>query len=620
MIYYQKKDSKRRRSRLAALTLALLSIPLSAASAEFYLASNFGGNWRFDEAMVQDETTGNWNYTVEVTNNDDFYFAFFDCQMKGEWDSHLSNRYGADSDNLEPESGKVYDLKKAVKNCFKISKDKTGTYTISISENGGYVTFTKVDDVVDPDPDPTPDPDPDPTPDPDPDPIPTPTPGDYYTYYFDNSKSNWGAVYAYAWNSSNGDEKYLGDWPGTKLSLNENYLYEATIKKEKVGSSTVMIIFNNGSSGENNQTGDFSAIDGYVYTSSTKEEDMPIPEPDIQIPSGDDAGKVDYYEQQGQDIVFYCENATITLTPYVDNVVKVFTFPKNADYKNENREERKSITVAREPEADYTVRKIGSNYEVEVSGTLAVIVNGETGRLSFQDYTTEDTKDYTSEATSLRNKEGNSVVVFESAGTPAALYGGGYNGWQESVRGRSMVMNNTQEWGWNEKTSGSRCINIPFVVSTDGYGILFDDHYRGSEIISGNNRIMYSSGAQNPISYYFIGGGSLDEVVANYTNLTGRQDLPPYWALGYITSRYGYHSFTEGRDVIDAIRGAKIPLDGIVYDLYWQGQERELGRLTWDTANFPNPAETLARWKDMGIHTTLITEPFFTVYSNGNYD
>ena len=296
-------------------------------------------------------------------------------------------------------------------------------------------------------------------------------------------------------------------------------------------------------------------------------------------------------------------------------MVKVFTLVNDA----QNTEERKSITVVREPEADYTVRQIGSDYEVVVNGTLAVIVNGETGRLSFQDYSSKDTKDYTSEATSLINNHNNRSVTFESTGTPAALYGGGYNGWQESVLGRSMVMNNTQLWGWTEDSDGSRCINIPFVVSTDGYGILFDDHYRNSVIESSDNRISYKSGANDPISYYFVGGGSLDEVVANYTNLTGRQDLPPYWALGYITSRYGYRSTTEGDGVINDIRKAGIPLDGIVFDLYWQGKEENLGTLNWSSDGFSNAIDKVAEWKQKGIHTTLITEPFFTVYSNGNY-
>ncbi|MDE5923808.1 MAG: starch-binding protein, partial [Muribaculaceae bacterium] len=571
----------------------------------FYLASNFGGNWQFDFPIEKDEASGNWTYPVEVNNNgSDYYFTFF-TQRVGEFENSINYRWGAKSKDLEPEFGQAYELAAKTEDCFKISKDKTGTYTISISENGGYVTFTKVDDVVDPDLDPTPDPDPD------------PTLGNVYTYYFDNSQSNWSEVYAYAWNGNN---LYFGGWPGEKLDQNENGLYVATIKKEGVNASGLQIIFNNNSG---KQTADLPACDGYTYTSSTQPGDVSgggggesggdQQKPD---PLYSSVGQISGYDEQGQDVVFYGENATITLTPYADNVVKVFTLVNGA----QNTEERKSITVVREPEADYTVKQIGSDYAVEVNGTLAVIVNGETGRLSFQDYTTKDTKNYTSEATSLINNHNNRSVAFESTGTPAALYGGGYNGQQESVLGRYMEMNNTQAGGWHDGTPGSRCINIPFVVSTDGYGILFDDHYRGGVIESSDNRISYKSGANDPISYYFVGGGSLDEVVANYTNLTGRQDLPPYWALGYITSRYGYHSFTEGRDVIDAIRGAKIPLDGIVYDLYWQGQERELGRLTWDTANFPNPAETLASWKDMGIHTTLITEPFFTVYSNGNYD
>ena len=327
MIYYQEKDSNRRRSRLAALTLALLSIP-TLASAEFYLASNFGGNWRFDEAMVQDETTGNWTYTVEVNNNgSDYYFTFF-SQRVGGWDNSIDYRWGATSNDLEPEFGQAYELVAKTEDCFKISKNKTGTYTISITDDGGSVTFTKVEDGGD---------------DNDQDPTPTPTPGDVYTYYFDNSQSNWETVWAYAWN--NGVYPF-GSWPGEKLDQNENGLYVATIKKEDVNASGLQIIFNNGNNGS--QTKDLPAEDGYVYTANTQPGDVSgggggesgddQQKPD---PSYSSVGKISGYDEQGQDIVFYGEYATITLTPYADNVVKVFTLVNDA----QNTEERIALSV-----------------------------------------------------------------------------------------------------------------------------------------------------------------------------------------------------------------------------------------------------------------------------------
>lgn len=93
------------------------------------------------------------------------------------------------------------------------------------------------------------------------------TPGDntesQYTAYFDNSKSNWSSVYAYAWDNSNTSNQILGTWPGTKISLDsESGYYKVTAS---IQATTPMIIFSDGSG---TQTADLSWVNNGVYTAS----------------------------------------------------------------------------------------------------------------------------------------------------------------------------------------------------------------------------------------------------------------------------------------------------------------------------------------------------------------
>ena len=105
----------------------------------------------------------------------------------------------------------------------------------------------------------------------------------------------------------------------------------------------------------------------------------------------------------------------------------------------------------------------------------------------------------------------------------------------------------------------------------------------------------------------------MESVLENYTFLTGRQELPPYWALGYITSRYGYRTRQEAEGVISSIKAAGLPIDAIVFDLYWQGAENSgMGNLDWYKANWNNPQEMLSNFNQQGVKTICITEPFFT--------
>lgn len=94
--------------------------------------------------------------------------------------------------------------------------------------------------------------------------IPGETPGDntesQYTAYFDNSKSNWSNVYAYAWD---GNGEILGTWPGAPISVDsESGYYKITAS---IQATTPMIIFNNGSGA---QTADLSWVNNGVYTAS----------------------------------------------------------------------------------------------------------------------------------------------------------------------------------------------------------------------------------------------------------------------------------------------------------------------------------------------------------------
>ncbi len=71
---------------------------------------------------------------------------------------------------------------------------------------------------------------------------------------------DWAEVYAYVW-SGDGENKILGEWPGTKLEAVEG-VYTVTFKAE---AAPEMIIFNNGNSGEGNQTADLAFEQGKAY-------------------------------------------------------------------------------------------------------------------------------------------------------------------------------------------------------------------------------------------------------------------------------------------------------------------------------------------------------------------
>ena len=317
------------------------------------------------------------------------------------------------------------------------------------------------------------------------------------------------------------------------------------------------------------------------------------------------------HSDDGTTLTVKGTKGTLMLTPYNDYVIKVFTLPAG-----DTSAERKSITVFATPEASYTVSEDDENLTL-ATASLKAIVNKATCTVSFADMAGTT---ILAEKGGIANGSNPRSISFQPM-DDQAFYGGGYNGQRINQNDIRLTMNNTQTGGWESSWSAPHNICIPFVVSTSGYGILVDDHYRGSYLTPSSSRgTTYQTGSLNPIAYYYVGGdGSMASVLENYTFLTGRQELPPYWALGYMTSRYGYQSEQEARGVVSNIKNANLPLDGIVMDLYWQGTTPAgMGNLDWNRAKWPNPEQMMADFDAQGVKTLLITEPFFTS-STSNY-
>lgn len=314
------------------------------------------------------------------------------------------------------------------------------------------------------------------------------------------------------------------------------------------------------------------------------------------------ANTITRVDNNGTTITFTTEKGQLVVTPYSDYVFRVYTLPAGTTTLP-----RQNTVVCSSPKASYKLQETDSAYVISTAAMKAV-VNKSTATIAYQDATGT----LLSEDAGIDNTAMPRTCSFRGMGD-AAFYGGGYNGQQVNVDRRTLTIDNHPKFGWDSNYNGSCYLNIPFIVSTRGYGLLFDDLYRGATIIPSSAGTTYKSGSPSPIGYYFVGGGNMASVLTHYTALTGRQPLPPYWSLGYITSRFGYKSESEARDVISKIHAAGLPLDGIVFDLFWEGEDiTKMGNLDWYKPCFPNATAMMNDFRKEGIHTICITEPYFT--------
>lgn len=197
------------------------------------------------------------------------------------------------------------------------------------------------------------------------------------------------------------------------------------------------------------------------------------------------------------------------------------------------------------------------------------------------------------------------------------LYGAGARALGMNRRGYRLQLYNRAHYGYEEH---SELMNytMPMVVSNKCYAIHFDNAQIGYlDLDSKKNNILTYETIGGRKTYQVIVGNDWKDLLKEYTSITGHQPMPPRWAFGNFASRFGYHSETEARNVVNQFRKDSIPLDAIIFDLYWFGKEIQgtLGNLSFYTDSFPHPKEMISDFKNQGVKTVLITEPFILTTS-----
>lgn len=130
-------------------------------------------------------------------------------------------------------------------------------------------------------------------------------------------------------------------------------------------------------------------------------------------------------------------------------------------------------------------------------------------------------------------------------------------------------------------------IPMPFFVSTEGYGFLTDCCSLMTFCDEGKDSYLFLD-TVDQIDTYFLGGDSMDEIIHMYRFLTGKAQMLPKWAYGYIQSKEQYHTARELLDVVKAYRKRNVPLDCVVQD--WN---------TWIPGNWGEKIADDSRYGDL---------------------
>ena len=128
-------------------------------------------------------------------------------------------------------------------------------------------------------------------------------------------------------------------------------------------------------------------------------------------------------------------------------------------------------------------------------------------------------------------------------------------------------MNRRGEHKRMEQTNLEDFMNV--LQSIKGWG-LYWENYSPTQFDDDANGMSFTSEAGDGIDYYFMYGGSADGVIAQMRHLSGDVPMFPLWTYGYWQSKERYKTAAETESIVDKYRELQVPLDGIIQDWqYW---------------------------------------------------
>ena len=142
---------------------------------------------------------------------------------------------------------------------------------------------------------------------------------------------------------------------------------------------------------------------------------------------------------------------------------------------------------------------------------------------------------------------------------------------------------------------------VPFVVSSQGYGFLWNNPSLGRAEF-GNNMTRWISYGSKQIDYYITAGDSYANLMENYTDVTGHAPEFPWWASGFWQCKLRYKTQEEFLSVAREFKRRGLPLSVLVIDFrHWD----ITGNWKLDPRFWPDPEAMVGELDGMGVRIMI---------------
>ena len=308
------------------------------------------------------------------------------------------------------------------------------------------------------------------------------------------------------------------------------------------------------------------------------------------------------YNVSGNSVIFNCEKgAKVQLQLCSGEVLKIWVSASGSFTRS-----NPSFAVINEDlgwSGNIEVKEETSAYEI-FTASLRIRVSKSPFKLQvFDKYQKLLFGDYNEKGFA---KQGARLSAYKTLRSNEQFFGLGEKSGPLNRRGRSYKMWNSDQpcYGVNEDPLYK---SIPFFMSSNHYGIFFDNTYKTEFKFGTESNEYYSFEAPaGEMVYYFMYGNDYKEIIKNYIALTGKPIMPPKWALGFAQCRGNYTREDQAREIAAQFRKRQIPCDIIYQDIGWVDGLQDFD---WKKSNYSNPKQMVADLGSMGFKMIVSQDP-----------
>ena len=298
--------------------------------------------------------------------------------------------------------------------------------------------------------------------------------------------------------------------------------------------------------------------------------------------------------QDTKSLELTAADMNINVTFYSPEIIRVTKTPLGS-----NSPKKKSEVVTMSPQSSLSVAESSTASAFRLkSSSLSVTINRHTGLISFatangKPLLKEKATTFAPRATGS-DKGRYTVSMSYQLDKDEAIYGLG-----------TVQDGKLNRRGLSKRVEQSNLEDFQNVIqSVKGWGIYWDN-YSCSHFDDNAQGMTFKAEVGDCADYYFMFGKNADGVNACMRQLTGNVPMFPLWTYGFWQCRERYKSSKELLEVVDNYRRLQVPLDGIIQDWQYWGNNYLWNAMDFLSEQFTDGKQMIDRVHEQNAHIMI---------------